>query len=430
MPTGIVIGGSISGLLSAQALATTGWDVIILERETLPAEPAPRKGTPQCHHAHVLLKKGLTVIEDLAPGFTEQLLAFGAVEVNATRDWHTLFQSGLLARGESDLDFITSSRLLIEFALRKIVSSHPRISIRENCRVLELRFGEAGMPRIRTNDGWLSLSRDASLLIDASGRHSKTPKWLQASGFEAPTVSKTAPNLGYASCRFRNLKLPQGVRGMISMYRAPEHPRAGIIIPIENASYLVTLSGLNGHYPPTEESGFMEFAATLRAPEFCSALETGTRASDIKGFRKQTNELRHFDRTSRKPESFIVTGDAVCSFNPIYGQGITAAALAASRLRRCINAGRFDSGSLQKAVLDAYRDPWATASAEDLRWIENPPLRITVMHWLMDSMNMAASHDLETAKMYLSVLHMVDRPSAFLRPRFIIKALTSSLKGQ
>ena len=429
MPKGIVIGAGISGLLAAKAISNAGWEVVVLDKDSLPDSPSPRKGTQQAVHAHMLLQAGLEAIEALYPGFQSELVSRGAVMANMTRDWHTMLQEGTLVRGDSTLDFISASRLLIEYILREQLVQNPRLTLKDGSRITNVELRSESPPIVHySQDGKMRSIRDADLVIDASGRSSRCLQWLEAGGYEKVPVSTTTTRLGYASCLYHNLRLPRSDLGWSCMYRAPNSPCAGIIMPIENQQYLVTLSGLCDNNPPGEAQGFLDFASSLRCAGFKEILETGEPISDIKTFRKPDNYYRGFHRLKHWPSGFIVTGDGVCSFNPVYGQGMTAAAVAARSLAPVLARHHpSDAKTLQKKINQAYRMPWLIARTEDQRWTEAQPLASRLAHRLMDRLNRAGMKDMRIAATYLSVLHMKKSPLALLRPYALVKALTTHL---
>jgi len=422
VPTALIIGASVAGLLAARALHNNGWHIVILDRDKLPDAALPRKGTPQCHHAHVLLRRGLDAIEQLVPGFEKALSEAGGVPVNATLDWEANFQHGELKRGPSDLNFITASRPLIEHTLRRLVLSGRDIVIHESTHVTHVDLGDQRTPSITTTRGKFTTPQQVALVINACGRNSSGDEWLTKSGYDIPSREVTKPGLGYASCVFRGLNLPQGTQALLTMYRAPDFPSAAIIMPIENETHLVTLSGLQGNYPPDNENEFMEFASSLRTPRVHEYLQYAERISPIKRFRKDTSVFKRYDRMARFPNGFLVAGDALCSFNPIYGQGITAAALAAIKLQKATTNGIPNSKSLQRIVASAYETPWKMASTEDKRWLDNPGLTARLSHHLIDTVAKAATRDAAIARLYLGVLHMVEPVNRLLFPHILLRA--------
>jgi 2-polyprenyl-6-methoxyphenol hydroxylase-like FAD-dependent oxidoreductase len=427
MAQGIVIGAGIAGLLAAQALATNGWAVTVLEKDNLAPHPSLRKGTPQAAHAHMLLKQGLDTIEHMAPGFTSRLINAGGISANMGRDWRTTLQSGTLIRGASRLDFISASRQLIEHTLRSIIDQNPNVTILDNARVDTVALSKSSPPSIQyTRRAQCSTISDIDLLVDASGRGSRIKKWLHENGFEAASEVVTQTGLGYASCRFRDISLPPGDAGWSCMYRAPDIPYGGVIMPVENGEYVVTLSGLNDNDPPSDMDGFINFSGKLQCARFRDALETGIAVSSIQTFRKPVNFYRRFNRLKHWPKNVVAVGDSVCSFNPVYGQGMSAAALAALAISQHLRSHRSATErSIQSKINGAYITPWLIAKTEDQRWASSQNVLARSTHHLMDKINRAGIRDAKVAEDFLSVLHMTRNPVRLLSPRTLIKAIVA-----
>lgn len=429
--TAVIVGASISGLLAAKVLSEAYERVVLLERDLLPVGPGPRKGTAQALHAHLLLKGGLEAIEGLLPGFCERLLAEGARPTNATRDWYALFSRGPLIRHDSSLDFVCASRALIEHVLREEVLADPRLECRDGTRVLRAELSAAETPRVEfERAGGVRGCQRADLLVDASGRNSCAELWLLGQGFGRVPRSITRPLLGYGTVRYRDLQLPDGYLGWLCMPRAPDHPHAGVALPVENGEHIVTLAGYLGRHPPVDGPGFVDYARRLRSPVLHHALRGATPVSGVKAFRKDEAVFRDYHRLSRWPRGFLVTGDAVCSFNPVYGQGMSTAALAAAALREALAQDPEAPGWAARAqarICAVYAAPWRSAAGEDLRFAQAAVCRrgagLRLRHWYLDRLLGAATRDPRMADLYLEVLHMCTPPRALFAPSALMHML-------
>ena len=222
--------------------------------------------------------------------------------------------------------------------MRRRLAALPQIEFLPGCEVTGLAGNKDGTAvsgvtvRSRSQTGTEDRI-EADLVAVASGRNSRMPQWLEALGYPAPQETVVNALLGYATRMYRR---PAGFeadwKGMFIQAAPPERTRGGVILPIEDGRWMVTLGGGGGDYPPTDDQGFLEFARNLVTPKLYDAIQQAEALSPITGYRATENRLRHYERLSSFPENCIVVGDAACCFNPVYGQGMTTAALGAMLL--------------------------------------------------------------------------------------------------
>ena len=351
----IVIGGSMAGLFAGRVLADFFDKVTIIERDGFSDAPEPRKGVPQSRHLHALLTRGRFILEQLFPGILNELAEADALVFDIANDiiWHT--PAGWGTRFKSNLGILACSRNLLEFHTRRRVAALPRVSFLQESDVTGLvanqDCGKVVGARVRSRNSDAGHADDeallrADLVVDASGRGSRAPQWLKALGYDPPEESVINSFLGYAS---RVYKRPAAFhldwKGAYLQAAPPEHTRGGIIFPIEGNRWMLTLIGLGRDYPPTDETGFLEFARSLRTSVLYEAIKDAEPLTPIFSHRGTENRLRHYERLSRLPEGFVMVGDSVCAFNPVYGQGMTMAALGALALKELL--GNMPRGNLK-----------------------------------------------------------------------------------
>jgi 2-polyprenyl-6-methoxyphenol hydroxylase-like FAD-dependent oxidoreductase len=338
MPTqpshAIVIGASLAGLWTARVLADHFQRVTVFERDQLPVGPASRPGAPQDRHVHVLLQRGALIMARLFPGIEEELTTAGAHRLDLTRDGYGKIRGRWLQRFPSGKTTYGCSRILLESIVRARVMGLPNVAVIGGVQVLGLTAdnGRVTGVRVRHKESNLESVETADFVVDASGRTSKAPQWLAALGYDEPKETVIDARLGYAGRRYRMPEIPEG--GWLTMLIGQEPPtksRSGLIYSEEGGVWMVMVAGCLGDYPPTDEAGFEEFAASVD-PEFYAAIRFTQPISKIIGYRNTENRFRRYEKLARWPDRFVVLGDAVCGFNPVYGQGMTVAAMAAESL--------------------------------------------------------------------------------------------------
>ncbi len=279
----------------------------------------------------------------------------------------------------------------------------------------------------------------ADLVVDASGRGSRAPAWLSEAGYATPTKTQVDANVAYAS---RIYRIPDGFsadwRLAMLFSQPPSMPRTGYLFPIEDGQWMVALMGAAGQHPPTDEDGFAAFIRSLRHPIIADALATAEPVTPIRGYRGTANRQWHYERMRHWPERFVVLGDAACAFNPIYGQGMSTAAVAAETLDACLcehrrrhcspalaGAGGLDGlgRRFQRRLARRNADPWMLSTGEDLRFPTTTGMRVTAVtrlqHRYLDRVATAATRDLATADGFAQVMGLLARPASLFTPRIL-----------
>jgi 2-polyprenyl-6-methoxyphenol hydroxylase-like FAD-dependent oxidoreductase len=368
----VVVGGSLAGLLAAHVLAGHADRVTVVERDRLPDGPEPRPGVPQGRHPHVLLQGGQVAMESLLPGFLTELREAGAPRVGMPSDM-VMWQTGRwFRRLPASTHIFTGSRAQLEDLVRRRVLANPVISVWEGTDVVGL-LGDASrvrgvLVRDRSGDARAeSRPLEADLVVDASGSGTKAPQWLAAIGAEGPHEETIDTGLAYASRVYRgtNGALDGETRGYYA-YPDPDQVHAGGALPLEDGSHLVIVSGLRGDEPPTGDDQFVTYAKRLPHPLLHRWLDEAEPLSPAFGFRRTANVRRRYDLPGH-PAGFLATGDALCTFNPIYGQGMAVAAMSAVALRDAL-AGRRRTPTtrrVQQALLAASRLAWDISAGAD-----------------------------------------------------------------
>ncbi len=441
----IVIGGSMTGLLHARILANYFEQVTIIDRDTFPEMPDHRKGVPQSYHAHALLARGQQIINQMFPGILDDLRVDGALSISDVVPFVIVSPAGKFPSVKNEGKFVAFSRYRLEWHVRHRLSQQPNIRFLSNRDVISLLSTPDHMRvtgvqlRERGEEGHVD-TLIADLVVDASGRHSQAPRWLTDLGYAPPPEEIINSGLGYAS-RFyaRPANFPSEWQGLIINSRPPHNPRAGLILPIEDDKWHVTLAGFAGNYPPGDEEGFMQWARDLPDPSLYEALRVAQPLTPIRGYRTPENRVRRFEKLERWPRGFIVTGDAVCAFNPIFGQGMTVSAMDALTLEECLrnqqHSPRADfEQHFQQQLARTIAGAWLVASGEDLRWPTvtlrgaRPPLGMGLLHRFLDLVMRSAVEDVVVYQVYMGVVGMMAPPQSLASPRILMRVLRSALK--
>ncbi|WP_394847977.1 FAD-dependent monooxygenase [Pendulispora brunnea] len=436
----IVVGGSLSGMLAARVLSEHFAEVTVIERDALHDGPEPRKAVPHGRHAHGLLSRGWQVFASLFPGLEEELREAGAtwMDMGAEfRQYHlgrfkTPFPSGVCA------PFM--SRPLLEWRVARRTMALPNVKVLAPCEVAELvATGDGGAiagVKVR-RDGAGDELLHAELVVDASGRGSRLPRWLKSLGYPAPEQCEVRMHVGYATRVYsrmgeRGKRAPEW-KGLFVLPRCPAK-RGGMVIPIEGDRWMVTLIGWLYDHPAGDEKGFLDFARSLPVPDLFRTIESLAPLGDIAQYKVPSNQRRHYERLAHFPEGLAVMGDAICSLNPIYGQGITISALHALVLDACLEKQR--RGGCLRGFSHALRDEmakivdiaWQGATREDMRYPEvegTRPADMDFMHAYMDRVHATAIRDPDVARRILQVVHMLEPPSTLLSPDILTRVVAA-----
>jgi 2-polyprenyl-6-methoxyphenol hydroxylase-like FAD-dependent oxidoreductase len=427
----VVVGGSLAGLLAARVLSDHFDRVTLVERDRFPAGAAFRPGTPQSRHLHVLWTLGLELLEELFPGLEKTLIGAGAVEIGVPAD--VLWMTAPGWRDRFDVTrLLTFSRPLLDWAVRtRLTTGAAALDVLEGHEVTGLvpRGKDVAGVELRSGD-----PIDADLVVDATGRGSRAPSWLAALGYPAPPETLVDPLLGYAS---RFYAIPPGFDpGWKALYLQADPPRTrrtGGLFPQEGGRWICSLSGAGRDYGPTGEEAFLEFARGLRDPVLHEAIRDAEPLSPITGFRRTANHRRHYDRLAAWPRGFVVMGDAACAFNPIYGQGMTVAAISAVELDRCLRESPRDrERRFQRRVARGGAGAWLISTGEDLRYRETvaAPVRPStrLINAYVDRVVAAANVDRHVCASLLEVIALSSAPVSLFSPPVLARVAAARLR--
>jgi 2-polyprenyl-6-methoxyphenol hydroxylase-like FAD-dependent oxidoreductase len=441
----VVIGAGMGGLAAAGALGGHFEQVVVLERDTLPTEPKHRSGTPQSRHVHVMLLSGQRALDELLPGFERDLARSGAVplafglDILIERAGYDPYPRHDV--GQRDIGFITyaASRPAIEYTARRHVENLPNISLRQGCRVRELVASPDGarITGVRyENTGGTSETMSADLVVDASGRGAPTLALLQSLGRPLPAETTIGTDMFYSSCVFEGLNdVPTDWKSVMTLSQGPNDKRGGLLFPLEGDRWMVTLSGRHGVVPPGDADGFLAYTRELRTRTIYNAIKGAKRATEITRYGFPDNVLRHFERLEFFPRGLLPVADAICQFNPIYGQGMSVAAQEACLLRRLLDKLTRERDPLAELAPAFFAEaqglietPWSVAM-QDLAFPQargHRPADLETTFKFGRALFRVAAEDPAVYKLTLEVINLLKPRSAYRDPA-LVKRVTAMM---
>jgi 2-polyprenyl-6-methoxyphenol hydroxylase-like FAD-dependent oxidoreductase len=378
----VVIGAGMGGLAAVGALADYFERVIVLERDCLPNQAVPRRGTPQSRHLHGLLPGGQRALTDLFPHFERDLADAGSVLFRMPGEFRVEIPGlGPLPSRDFGWHFYGASRPLIELITRRQAERLSNLTVRPGCRVLEIIATPDGTTvtgvRYESADGWQEILA-ADLVVDASGRGAPTLALLRSSGRPAPDEIVIGVDLHYTTATF---VIPQDAstdwRGIATQPHAPERSRGGYMLPIEGNRWVLTLTGRLGERPPAEPDGFMDYAQRLETQTIYNAIKHAERQGGFERYANPASVWHRFDRLGEFPRGLLPIGDSICHFNPVYGQGMSVAAQEARLLNQLLGGRATQADPLAGLALAFFSEslplveaPWNMSAVPDLVYPE------------------------------------------------------------
>jgi len=432
----IVAGASLGGLLAARVCADHFDEVLVLDRDALPTSAERRKGAPQAVHAHGLISTGREIIEGLFPCLTDSLVAQGAVLADAGLGSRRLIEGSYHLRFEAGRLSLSVSRLLLEHEVRTRLRAHPRVRVLPRTEVvspvLDASGGRVSAVRIVERDGAPGeRTLTCDLFIDATGRGSRLPRWLEALGYPAPTEDRVEVDVRYATRHYRRKPTHLDGQNVCILALNPPCRRAGVMLALEGDRWVVSVGGLPGDHPPLDGEGFERYVKGLPGPDIARVIEDSEPLGDVEGYGFPASVHRRYDRLDRFPEGCLAFGDAISSFNPIYGQGMTVAALEARALGDLLAAGGQNlAPRFFREAARLIEIPWTIAVGNDLRYAPGAARREQprAMRAYLRALHRAASRDEAVARAFAEVLALRQAPSSLMSPRVVVRVAGFWLK--
>ncbi len=429
----IVLGGSMAGLLAARVLSEHFKHVVIIERDVLVPGSEPRRGVPHGRHIHALHPRGLEILDELFPGLSASLAAGGATLCDAVGETRWQLSGHQLRQAPTGLMALSATRPFLEGHVRARVQELPGIRIlRGSASTLTTAADRRTVTGVQVSGPDGSPSQIAgSLVIDATGRGSRTPAWLDDMGYQNPERDRVEIGLGYATRLYRLRPGAMGKDHLMLTAGTRANSRAGALGATEGGRHILTIAGICGDYPPTDPAGFDQFLATLPTTDLAGIVAGAEPLGDPVSFRFPASERRRYERLAEFPAGLLVIGDAVCSFNPIYAQGMTVAAAEAMILRKLLARGTVPSARRYfRAIASAIDVPWDIAVGADLAFPQVPGERsakVRLVNAYLPRLHAAAARDQALATSLVRVIGLRARPEGLLRPDRIVRVFRGTL---
>lgn len=433
----VVLGASMGGLLVARVLSHYYRTVTVVERDALPNGVEQRRGVPQGRHVHALWHQGWQILDGLFPGLGAELINDGAKfwgpdssKCDMYFGGHHLVRPGKL-HGFKGLAL--QSRPFLEDHVRRRVRAIPNVTILDGHEFGELTCNEdrsrvTGVT-ISSREGHETQTIGADLVVDTTGRGSRTPVFLESFGYDRPEEDEVVGRLAYSS---QFVRIPAGTLREVAVLNSPVPGRAtGVaIVACEDDMWVVTSYGMLGTEPPSDFAGVLDFIEEFTPAHVMSVLRRAEPIGEVSRFRTPSNRWRRYDKMTRFPAGLLVFGDAICSFNPIYGQGMTVAAMEAAALQRCLRRGRHDLAQrFFRAAVKPINMAWQVAVGGDLALPEvvGPrPLSVRLANRYVEWVQTASETSLVAGGQFLKVAALSAPSSSLFAPRVLLAVASAN----
>lgn len=425
----VVVGASMAGLVAARVLRDAVEKVTVFERDSIPQSPGVRRGVPQGRHVHALQEAGQRTLDQLFPGFSDGVRAAGGVEIDLASDFNFYDEGGFVTDGPNRLPMSCASRPLFEHVVREKLIAREGVQIRDGCQVTGYRSDPAdeAVVGVTVRDDGTGLEEvDADLVVDATGRASRTPRWLGKHGFPAPETDEVTVDLAYSTIY---LDRPPNDRRTYHVMPCPPRQRGCVVLPVEGDRWVVTLFGLHGDHPPATIPAFETFADSLPVEAIGTLVdEREVLSTDVDQYPVPSSLRRRYSDLTRFPDGLMVMGDAIASFNPIYGQGLSVAALEALCFHRALADTAPDRVATDffRRIEPVIEDAWRIAVGADFRFTKTTgpkPLGTDLLNRYLSRLTRTAHDDVPLTEAYARVVMMERRPTSLFHPRLVWRVL-------
>jgi 2-polyprenyl-6-methoxyphenol hydroxylase-like FAD-dependent oxidoreductase len=444
----LVLGGSISGLLAARVLSDFYGRVTVVERDELSETPCNRRGVPQGRHVHALLAGGAQAVGEFFPEILDELAAEGAPvwddgdlsRLYISYGGHLMRRSGKAAGTAADhkkFALYQPSRPLLECHVRRRLQAIGNVTIRDGHDVGELTstldHTRITGARVVDRNGGADQELTADFVMDARGRAAHTAGCLERLGYGRPAEERIVMHTTYVS---QTLQIPPGTleEMLVVIGPVPGRPTGMFLFRYEKDVWIFTVFGMVGQEPPRDLPGMLSFAQEFAPPRLLAAARAGEPTAPVVQHRLPSSQWRRYDKMQRFPAGLLVCGDAMCSFNPIYGQGMSVAAMDAVALRDALRGGTAGlSRRYFRAAAKSIGVAWGLAAGSDLAFPGVEGRRTALMQLtnrFVEQVLTACETDAEVHRQFFKVTGLVDAPARLFHPAFLYRVARTNLRGQ
>lgn len=446
MERAVIIGGGIGGLLTAKVISNYYEEVLIVDRDDFPEKPENRSGIPQGFQPHRLTPRGKMIIERLLPGLNEELLEQGAA-LTQNRVYRFTNPYGILSMPNSERDLMCS-RALLEWGIRQRIKEITNIQFLSKHIVIGLQTSPdqmtvTGIHVKERGQSRLQKVINADMVIDTSGRQSKLTNWLQELGNKIPEPDVLKVSLGYST---RHYKMPSDMDqkwALIHVEGCPAYSEnTGIFAMIENNIAEMLIWNAGGNYPTIDAVEYEQAVANLADPIINKIWENIEPITLPKGYRIKELFRNHFEQMNRWPSGLLVLGDALCNFDPIYGQGMTMAAVEVEVLETCMQDQQANPQSnFERSVLHRFQEViepiWWLNCVADLNRpgveYEGQPLKgvsFAQKYFDLYIKHATTESDFNLFSLFWAVNSILFSPSRIINPQMMENILNGSNEGK
>ncbi|QIZ06626.1 hypothetical protein HFZ78_07830 [Priestia megaterium] len=419
----LVIGGSIAGLFAARILSDFFEEVLIIEKDQKREKHLTRTGVPQGSHGHALLKSGEEILTELFPGIVDELIADGSVKSDFTSELAWNHHGSWKVKYHAGISIIQQSRPFLEWHIQRRLEMIPNISFLYGTKAKRMLINSDSTSIIGVEiqkDGEAAMPLNVDLVVDATGAGSNSTNRLRQLGFDAPKKTEVKVNLFYASRIYSWLSSKNKDWGNLLVYpNPPRQNRGGSISPIENQRWMVTLLGYGVESPPSTVEEFINYAKSLEQPDVYEAIKNGTPETDVSVYRFPALRRFHYEKLQRFPNGLIVIGDAFCRIDPVFGQGMSIAALEAialkKELQKALNKNKLSqiSKNTHRSFSKIIDVPWLIALTEDFRFTHTDgakPFGLPLLKWYVKRVILACESNQKVYGKLINVLQLKAHP--------------------
>ncbi|MEQ5091656.1 FAD-dependent monooxygenase [Providencia rettgeri] len=422
-----IIGGSITGCIAAEMLSKYFDDITIIEKDSFIPDSSKRKYVPHENHAHILLKKGMELLEKIFPGIIDELNIKGAPYSNLGEDIDWFQYGSWKIKYKSKYRICFSTRILLDSVIRQRILKNNKIKVKDNTSVEKMIVNKNKVTSLSIRESNNTQVIFSDLVIDSSGFGSKTDKMLTDSGISKVESTIIKKHLKYVS---RIYKIPSNLvkeykNKAIIIWSSNDNCNIGLLLPVENECCIVSVGSCFSQEPKPDEESYLSFIKNLPSEKIYNTVKKLEPISDIYYFKYIGSTWKHYEKLHDFPSGLIVLGSALCGMNPFYGQGIT---MSLSQIRILENnitklKNAQNTVLIQKKIAKSLKTPWEVSKTEDFRhqkFHKQVTITMKFLQWYSKEFSIFANNNLFAREVQHKVAHFISSPIAIFHPKILM----------